>query len=604
MQFEDKYLPTGNEMVSIPGIRESDAGIMGITFLHMGYKGMIEITGDDTSSPFLKPYITVNGVEANMYDITWDRYDHWIPCFRSLNNTFQVSGLILAPIGERGFIVQLRLRHLNDSPAEYSLGLKGCWKNSNHVINESKVIHAEKYVYRSLWNQGLVFDLRREVSIFSFAPISEGQLETEYYQENDSDAVFFSSYKKAALSAEEELVTTIYWGFGFEEVGAATAAKEMMRKGYQYELKATRNWLQERIKSVGSAELDRILNMNMFFNFFFATGVTMDTEEFVLVTSRSPKYYVSAAYWDRDSLLWSFPSVLMMDPGYAGKMLEYAFTKQSRNFGTHSRYIDGTVLEPGFELDELCAPVIALYQYIKCTGDASIAAEPIYRKGIGHILTILETKRHPDYELYETFLQPTDDVVVYPYLTYNNALVWKVFKCLLEIFLMNGDAESGMKMSGKAERIRNAILERCIVDYKGKKIFAWSVDLNGHWNVYDEPPGSLQLLTYYGFCESDDPVYINTVEEIREPGYKFSFSDCAIPEIGCEHAPHPWVLSIANSLLCKRTEHCRSILVRAEMDNGIACESIDENTGRCATGEAFATCAGFLAYAFYYAFSE
>jgi len=32
------------------------------------------------------------------------------------------------------------------------------------------------------------------------------------------------------------------------------------------------------------------------------------------------------------------------------------------------------------------------------------------------------------------------------------------------------------------------------------------------------------------------------------------------------------------------------------MDNGVACESVNEESGACETGEAFATCAGFLAY--------
>ena len=34
-----------------------------------------------------------------------------------------------------------------------------------------------------------------------------------------------------------------------------------------------------------------------------------------------------------------------------------------------------------------------------------------------------------------------------------------------------------------------------------------------------------------------------------------------------------------------------------KMDNGIACESVDENTGESTTGDAFATCAGFLCHA-------
>ena len=44
--------------------------------------------------------------------------------------------------------------------------------------------------------------------------------------------------------------------------------------------------------------------------------------------------------------------------------------------------------------------------------------------------------------------------------------------------------------------------------------------------------------------------------------------------------------------------------MRTEMDNGIACESVHEETGECTTGEAFATCAGFLAYALDKAFGE
>ena len=135
------------------------------------------------------------------------------------------------------------------------------------------------------------------------------------------------------------------------------------------------------------------------------------------MTSRSPRYYVSAAYWDRDSLLWAFPAILATDAAYARDILEYVFARQARNFGIHSRYIDGTVLEPGFELDELCAPVVALARYTDTTGDETLAASPDIQRGLRHILASLETKRHPTIELYETFLQPTDDMRRYPYLT-------------------------------------------------------------------------------------------------------------------------------------------------------------------------------------------
>jgi meiotically up-regulated gene 157 (Mug157) protein len=105
------------------------------------------------------------------------------------------------------------------------------------------------------------------------------------------------------------------------------------------------------------------------------------------------------------------------------------------------------------------------------------------------------------------------------------------------------------------------------------------------------------LLAFLGFCDNTDEVFLNTVEVIRDKNYPYSFSGSNFPETGCPHAPHPWVLSIANSLLYGRIEHCIDILKRIKMDNLIACESIDENTGECVTGAAFATCAGFLTYA-------
>ena len=71
------------------------------------------------------------------------------------------------------------------------------------------------------------------------------------------------------------------------------------------------------------------------------------------MTSRSPRYYVSAAYWDRDSLLWAFSGDSGNGRSLRAGNSPYVFTRAGRNLGTHSRYIDGTVLEPGFELDEL-----------------------------------------------------------------------------------------------------------------------------------------------------------------------------------------------------------------------------------------------------------
>ena len=41
------YQVTGNEMLSLPTLRESDGAAEGVTFLMMQAKGLLEIHGDD-----------------------------------------------------------------------------------------------------------------------------------------------------------------------------------------------------------------------------------------------------------------------------------------------------------------------------------------------------------------------------------------------------------------------------------------------------------------------------------------------------------------------------------------------------------------------------
>ena len=489
----EKFIPTGNEMISIPEIRESDASICSVNFLHMGFKGLIEIRGG--SSPgeeFMCPFCRVDGKDLPMESLEWDNIHYWVPRFKTECGSIVFSGLILAPMGERGFIYKLSVMNQGKEDVDISTGLKGYWKYSLHTINESKLMNGSQYIYKSNWNKSFIMDFRNVVTLFSIAPMFYEKMDNEIF-EHGNDGIRYELSKSFHLCPGETCELTIFWGIGIEEVGAATSAQEMMRKGFEKVMQDTCSWLLSRQKTCANKELEKLFNRNLFFNYFYASGITLDTEEFVLVTSRSPRYYVSAAYWDRDSLLWSFPSILITDVNYARNMLEYVFTKQIKNVGIHSRYIDGTMLEPGFELDELCAPVIALHNYISYSGDMTILNENYILKDLKKILNLLESKKHREFDLYETFLQPTDDMNVYPYITYDNVLVWKTFLYMAEMLKGIEGVEFCNKLLEKADRVEKAIWDHCVVKMCDKEMFAWSVDLNGQWNIYDEPPGSLQL---------------------------------------------------------------------------------------------------------------
>lgn len=604
----EKVIPTGNEFISLPMIREADGSILSINTLHMQYKGLISFYGTD-DLPFLTPFVSVNGKSTRLVDFKWTLLNNWIPVFSASvedHANLVINGTILTPLGEKAFVYHFSAVN-SGSACIIEIGLSGLLSQALHEINESKVINARADIFTSGWSNMWCIELRSAFSIMSFAPdYVEGTISSF---SNMSEGISYSVSQKRQIQEGSTDEFDFFFGASFEEVGAVTAARELIRKGYDGLLSSFTGWLEQRLLKTGDKVLDDVMNRNLFFSLFYSSGRTLDTEELVLITSRSPRYYVSSAYWDRDSLLWSFPAMLLVDREMAFEALTYVFTRQIRNVGIHSRYIDGTVLEPGFELDELCAPVLALCRYMQAAEDYSLLDKEPFSSGTARIISILQSKKHPGTMLYETFLQPTDDMTEHPYLTYDNMLVWKIIKELADARRILGQHAESDRLISWADRIQKAIRTNLIQSIDGEDVFVWSADISKDgrtedFNIYDEAPGSLVLLTHYGFCGKDDPVYISTLARIRRPEYEYSFAGFPFSELGNAHASHPWLLSAANSLLQGERENAYYILTHASMDNGIVCESIDENTGECATGEAFATCAGFVAYAIYDAFGK
>jgi uncharacterized protein len=582
------YQVTGNEYLSLPTIREADGAIEGVTFLYMGLKGLLEIRGDDG---LIKPFLSVNDARATLKP-AWSREHSWIPRMDAGAEGTAFSCEYLTPVGERAFGLRLTAQNGGKVSVSVKIGVDGRWDRTLHEINETTELPLGREVKRSNWNQMFVWSQKPGTPLFAFAPVvMDAQPFSEFDQRAEwtQDGFSYAIWREKSLLPGQSVTLDVFFGVGYEEVSAVTSAKELLRQGYEKLHTREAAWLSAREKRVSDPRLNELLNTNLFFAFFYASGRCLDTEELCLMTSRSPRYYVSAAYWDRDSLLWAFPAILETDSAYAREILVSVFTRQARNFGVHSRYIDGTMLEPGFELDELCAPVVALHRYVEKTGDAAFAAEGFVQNGLLGILRVLESKKHPTIDLYETFLQPSDDLRLYPYLTYDNALAWYSLRALAAF--VNRPA-----LMQRADAVRAAIYTHCVKEREGQRFFAWSVDLLGGYDLYDEPPGSLQLLPFYGFCDKEDEVWLNTLSMIRDERYALSFARFPIAEIGCRHAPHPWVLSMCNSLVSGHAETALANLQKTKLDNGVACESVNETTGDCETGEAFATCAGFLAY--------
>jgi GH15 family glucan-1,4-alpha-glucosidase len=264
---------------------------------------------------------------------------------------------------------------------------------------------------------------------------------------------------------------------------------------------------------------------------------------------------------------------------------------QARNLGIHSRFIDGVVLEDGFELDELVAPVVALKSYVDATGDRSLVTR--YASQLDLIKARLSALRDPATGLYETFQDAEDEYVRKPFSVYDNVLTWKA---LNDLAALRGDADL---------RTRAASLKAAIMKYGVRSgapgasgpIFAATVSASDA-DFMDVPPGSLMKLPYLGFIAEDDPLFVRTYDWLHSRNYQYSYSDQPWGLPGSYRLPFTTSWSVADHLRLKAGRaQALKVLTGSPWDGGIITEGVKADTGLAdQQGRGFATAAGYIGH--------
>jgi uncharacterized protein len=587
-----RYLPTGNEYVSLPTVR-TDGGIESVNVLSMQARGLLEFTGD----PLIAPRIRVEGHLLAASTASLPVGGILTPPIPGERDGVRGQVRLCAPPGRRGFVVLLQATNGATEPLEVTLEVIIHWVGFKRSIFSQRETSGHRHLAWDTWTRSLVMEVTTPVGGAALAVATTETLDEQTLAADSGRARLGKVYR---LLPGEKQSLAFFFAVAQERDGARTTTMDLRRHGWHHlELESERWVSAHRPGGLPDGELADIAARNLMFNQFFATGRAVDTDELVLVTSRSPLYYVSAAFWARDALLWSFPGLLLTDPVLAREALVTAFARHGgpRNAGIHAHYINGVVLYPGFELDQLAAFLIALEGYVRATEDWAVLREPAVMRGLELFPTWLGPQRHPRVELYGTFLLSTDDPAPMPFVTYDNALTWKALKSLAELETGLGHQLNAAALAQRAANLRRAVLEHCVVNGPTGAQFAGAVDLEGRHILLDEPPGSLALLAHYGFCPADEPVYRNTLRWIDSTDNPHLGPAGRFQTAACIHAPYSWVLSLANMLLSGRGERAAEILHKAPLGDGLACESFDADTGRPVTGRHFATCAGFLGYA-------
>lgn len=598
----DDVIPSGNEWISLPDIRAVDGALTTFNAISMHYRGLLQVDGAH-GSPVLQPYFTVDGKPIDFQNPSWQLEAYWIPTARLVSNGIEASLTYCAPPGSRAAFLRMTMINRRAQKVSVSFGVDASFGSLNRVTYVPVELHGERTVGAAPWvSSAEVFSYITDDTHFAWTlmhPGSEAQVMTPPI----SYAPEVRTSRSVTLEPGQKAEALFILSVGIEEFSAAhnaRALRQMLdRDGADALIRKTADWCQARTKTTGNPQLDLLMNRNYLFTELYAWGRTIDTEQWVGVTSRSPRYYVSAAYWDRDAMLWSFPALLDIDPKMAARALNYAFTTQLRNTGTHSRFIDGVVLEDGFQLDEAVAPVIALAEYTQKTGDLA------FLRAHGKALDLLRDrilKRHdPQTGLYSSLQDSQDEFQILPFLTYDNALTWRAFLDLGEMYdklQRPGEAQS---VRQRAAELREAILKHCVSSEApgaGGSIFASATD-GKHFIFTEIPPGSLMKLPLLGLIPESSPVFQRTYEWLHSPHYKYSYSSDAYGLPGSYRLPFTTVWSVADHLQLKEGRaQALKVLEASHWDGGIFTEGVNPTTARMdQAGRAFATAAGYMAHA-------
>ena len=296
---------------------------------------------------------------------------------------------------------------------------------------------------------------------------------------------------------------------------------------------------------------------------------------------------------------WSFPALLDIDKSFARDALDYALTVQLRNTGTHSRFIDGVVLEDGFQLDEGVAPILALTQYMRATNDQAFLSSHL--TALATLRDGLLARFDPGTGLYSSLQDSQDEYQKLPFLTYDNALTWQALLGLSDLFDRLHDPAAARDMKQRAEALRGSILKHCVSDKargSSGSIFAFATD--GNNPIFeDTPPGSLMKLPALGFVPETDPVFVRTYDWLHSTNYKYSYSDRPYGLPGSARLPFTPSWSVADGLnLARGRPQALRILRASPWDAGITTEGVDPDSGVMEyAGRAFATASGYIAHA-------
>ncbi len=572
---------TGNHWLALPCIHPADASIRAVGMLHRGSRSAIEFAGASDFMAGAGPALAgvsldIGGVRHELSDvpIAWERAIGWIPTFTCAIADVLVRGTIFAPYGRdadvSGAVYALSFENRRGGHVDIGVTLSGAIGHRQLRVRSARPFEDENLATLS-GTDTVILEGSSLPGLAAVAVVADGEAVATV------EGSRYSLRRTIHVTPGGRTPAAFYLAVGPERDGAEATARVLRRRGWRELLASTRDALQALEQSSGNEAIDRLINRNLLFAYFYGVGRALDDAQYYLVRSRAPWNGHGVTVRDWEALMWTIPAVQLGDPSLARELLLRMCEMHGYAPGRGVHYMDGTLFEPGFALEGVGSYALAVDRYLRDTNDDRIVDEPALADTLYLSAEDLDARRDKRLPLYSTEVSPSGVPVAFPFTLHANAVAAHA----LDVLRRTLDEETARGLQDP-DAVRAAINRHFIVDSDGgaKSTYASSADLAGKTSTVDDPAASMFWLPLYEAVARQDSIYRRTVKAIDVTPQSLT-QQCA-RLMGPDAGP---VLEW---------------LRRAPLDGGCAAEVVDE-LGRAAANGGDASLSGLLAWSAWYA---
>jgi hypothetical protein len=572
---------TGNHWIALPCVHPADGALHAIGVLHRGARAAIEFAGsaefmEGRGPALLRPVLTVDGQRRELASegIAWERALGWLPTFTCTVGTLVVRGTVFAPHGRdadvAGAAYAIAVENRGTREVAVTIALEGVLGHRQMRVRTPRAFDDAHRVVRAP-GEVLVLEGAALPGLVALAIGADGEARIEA---EEGQAPRFAIRRELRAPAGGRAEAAFYLAAGPERDGAQGTVAVMRRRGWRELLASTREALGALEQSTGVDAVDRLVNRNLLFAYFYAVGRALDDAHYYLVRTRAPWHGRGITVRDWEALTWTLPAVQLADAPLARELLLRMCELHGFAPGQGVHYLDGTLFEPGFSLEGAAGYAIAVDRYIRDTNDDQIVEEPIVADTLYLSHDDLVARRDKRVPLFATEVTPSGAPAPHPFTLHGNAVAAQA----LEVFRRTLDEETARDVEDP-EAVR-AALRRHFAGTDSKAVFAASTDLAGNSSAADDPLASMLWLPLYEAVERTDSVYRRTAKALGSDVESLA-QQCA-------------------RLLGPDGGTVLEWLRRAPLDGGLAAEQVSAE-GRATANGGDAALSGLLAYTMWYA---